>query len=246
MDEEAIKQNDEDENEEVDEDDNEEVDEDDNEDVDEDDNKDDDDDASSELGAYCDEIKNCTNCPLHKTRNRFVFGMGNPNAELVFIGEAPGRDEDKQGLPFVGRAGKLFDKILAAMELTRDDVYICNILKCRPPGNRDPLPNEVTQCIPYLERQIEIIKPKLICALGRVAAQNLLDTKDPLSKLRGDIHFFRDTPVVTTYHPAALLRNPHFKGPAWRDFKWIVKILKDEELLRKYKPQKAQKLELDF
>ncbi len=162
-------------------------------------------------------ICNCQMCPLGQTRHKFVYGVGNPHAKLLFIGEAPGEDEDRLGEPFVGRAGQLLDRILAAIQLSRQEVYIANILKCRPPGNRDPLPDEVSKCMPYLKEQIRIIKPKLICALGRIAAQNLLATTTPLGKLRGKWHEFEGIPLLVTYHPAALLRFPEYKRDTWAD-----------------------------
>jgi uracil-DNA glycosylase family 4 len=171
------------------------------------------------LEAHNRAICNCQACPLGQTRNKFVYGVGNPHAKLLFIGEAPGQDEDQLGEPFVGRAGQLLDKILAAIQLSRKEVYIANILKCRPPGNRDPLPDEVSKCIPYLKEQIRIMKPKLICALGRIAAQNLLATTTPLGKLRGKWHEFEGIPLLVTYHPAALLRFPEYKKETWADMK---------------------------
>jgi uracil-DNA glycosylase family 4 len=162
-------------------------------------------------------ICNCQLCPLGQTRRKFVYGVGNPHAKLLFIGEAPGEDEDRIGEPFVGRAGQLLDRILAAIQLSRQEVYIANILKCRPPGNRDPQPDEVSKCILYLKEQIRIIKPKLICALGRIAAQNLLATTTPLGKLRGKWHEFEGIPLLVTYHPAALLRFPEYKKETWAD-----------------------------
>jgi DNA polymerase len=169
------------------------------------------------LHAHREAICQCQKCPLGATRNKFVYGVGNPDADILFIGEAPGADEDRLGEPFVGRAGKLLDKILAAIGFTRDDVYIANILKCRPPGNRDPQPEEMEQCFPYLREQIALIKPKLICALGRVAAQALLETTTPLGKLRGKWHDYHGVPLLVTYHPAALLRFQQYKRGTWED-----------------------------
>ena len=163
------------------------------------------------------QICTCRKCPLGETRNSFVFGVGNPQADVVLIGEAPGAEEDKQGFPFVGRAGQLLDKILEAIGWSRDDVYICNILKCRPPNNRDPLSSEVELCEPYLHRQLEIIRPKAILALGRISAQTLLRTNDSLTKLRASVHRYHGIPLMVTYHPAALLRNPNWKRPTWED-----------------------------
>lgn len=173
------------------------------------------------------QICNCTRCPLHESRHRFVYGDGNPNADLVLIGEAPGADEDRQGRPFVGEAGKLLDKILAAIELSRDDVYICNIIKCRPPRNRDPLPHEIEKCEPYLQKQLELVQPKLICTLGRIAIQTLLKSKKSLSQLRKDVHTYQNIPVVPTYHPAALLRYPKYKRDTWEDMKKLRQMYDD-------------------
>ncbi len=169
-------------------------------------------------------ISDCQLCPLGKTRNKFVFGIGNPNADAMLIGEAPGADEDLQGEPFVGRAGKLLTDILKAINFTRDEVYIANILKCRPPGNRDPLPSEMETCMPYLLKQIELIKPKVILCLGRVAANGLLNKKLTLSALRENIYDFYGIKVIVTYHPAALLRNPNWKRGCWEDVKKFRKI----------------------
>ncbi len=184
--------------------------------------------ADSPLGKFYQEIKDCTKCSLGHTRTHFVFGVGNPNADLMFIGEAPGRDEDLQGIPFVGRAGQLLNKLLAHVHLKREDVFIANILKCRPPNNRDPLPEEVAACIPYLYKQIEMIQPKVMVALGRVAAQNLLRTKAPLSQMRERVWEYRGTPMVVTYHPAAVLRNMRLLDTAIQDFKFIVSIMEKE------------------
>lgn len=179
----------------------------------------------SALEQFRKEIENCTRCPLHKTRTNFVFGVGNEKAEIFFVGEAPGRQEDLQGEPFVGQAGQLLNQMLAHIHLKRSDVYIANILKSRPPNNRDPLPEEVEQCIPYLHRQIEIIKPKLLVALGRVAAQNLLDTQQSLSRLRGKIWNYKETPLIVTYHPAAILRDSGLQDAALEDFRFISNTL---------------------
>lgn len=165
------------------------------------------------------QICNCTKCVLHKGRNKFVFGVGNPNAAVMLIGEGPGAEEDKQGEPFVGRAGQLLNDILKAINFTREEVYIANVVKCRPPGNRTPLPEEMEECMPYLLKQIELIKPKLILCLGLVAANALLKKKDSLGKLRNKIFEFNSTKVMVTYHPAALLRNPNFKRDCWEDVK---------------------------
>ncbi len=163
------------------------------------------------------QICECLKCPLGKTRTNFVFGVGNPNADIVVIGEAPGADEDAQGEPFVGRAGQLLNKILEAIQFKREEVYICNILKCRPPNNREPLPEEIERCEPYLWKQMEIIKPKMILCLGRIAGQSLLKTNDTLGALRGKFFDYRGIKLMVTYHPAALLRNPNWKKPAWED-----------------------------
>lgn len=158
---------------------------------------------------------------LGHTRTNFVFGSGNPNADIMIVGEAPGADEDEQGLPFVGRAGQLLTKILEAIDLPRDEVYICNILKCRPPNNRKPLAGETDQCEPYLWKQIEIVKPKLILALGLTAANTLLKNKESMTNLRGKIHDYHGIRTLVTYHPAALLRNPEWKKYTWDDVKLL-------------------------
>lgn len=170
-------------------------------------------------------VRVCTRCPLYATATNPVPGEGNPRAELMCVGEAPGQTEDETGRPFVGAAGQLLTKILEAIQLPRDQVYICNVLKHRPPGNRNPLPEEVTACSPYLIRQIELIRPKVILALGSFAAQALLQSKLSLSKLRGQIHEYHGVPVVVTYHPAALLRNPSWKRPTWEDVQLARRIL---------------------
>jgi uracil-DNA glycosylase family 4 len=179
---------------------------------------------SQELGDLYESIRNCQECHLHKYRNNLVFGMGSPRARVMFVGEAPGREEDLQGKPFVGRAGQLLDKILAAIDFKREEVYIGNVLKCRPPENRDPLPEEVEKCEPYLLKQIEIIKPRIICALGRISAQVLLKTKLPLGQLRGRFHNYHGIKLLVTYHPAALLRYPQYKRQTWED----VQLLRNE------------------
>jgi DNA polymerase len=164
-------------------------------------------------------VSACTRCPLHGTRTQAVFGVGNRSAKWMFIGEAPGADEDRQGEPFVGRAGQLLNSMLKALGFARGDVYIANVLKCRPPGNRDPKPEEALQCRGYLERQIELVSPTLIVAVGRIAAQNLLATDTALARLRGKVHPLgaRGRPLVVTYHPAYLLRSPGEKRKAWQD-----------------------------
>jgi DNA polymerase len=170
-------------------------------------------------------VASCKKCPLYKTATNPVPGEGNPRAQLMCVGEAPGATEDETGRPFVGAAGQLLTKILAAIDLPREQVYICNVLKHRPPGNRNPAPDEVTACSPYLVRQIELIKPKVILALGTFAAQTLLNTKTPIGKLRGSVHEYHGVPLVVTYHPAALLRNPGWKRPTWEDVQLARRIL---------------------
>lgn len=170
-------------------------------------------------------VASCTRCPLYSTALNPVPGEGNPNADFMCVGEAPGATEDETGRPFVGAAGQLLTKILEAIGLRRDDVFIANVLKHRPPGNRNPAPNEVAACSPYLIRQIELVKPKVILALGTFAAQTLLDTKTPIGKLRGSVHTYHGVPLVVTYHPAALLRNPSWKRPTWEDVQLAHRIL---------------------
>ncbi len=169
----------------------------------------------SHYAAIC----NCLNCPLGNTRTKFVYGVGHPQAPIVFVGEGPGKTEDEIGEPFVGQAGKLLDKILEAIKFDRTQVYIANMVKCRPPNNREPLPEEMDACYPYLMEQLRLIRPKLICALGRVAAKGLLKTNSSLGKLRGRWHEFRGMQVLVTYHPAALLRFPSYKKDTWEDMK---------------------------
>jgi uracil-DNA glycosylase len=170
-------------------------------------------------------IASCKKCPLYKTATNPVPGEGNPRAKLMCVGEAPGATEDETGRPFVGAAGQLLTKILAAIDLPRDQVYICNVLKHRPPGNRNPESDEVTACSPYLIRQIELIRPRVILALGTFAAQTLLNTKTAIGKLRGSVHEYHGVPLVVTYHPAALLRNPGWKRPTWEDVQLARRIL---------------------
>ena len=167
----------------------------------------------------------CRRCPLYATAKNPVPGAGNPDADFMIVGEAPGANEDEQGVPFVGQAGQLLTKIIEAIQLSRDDVFIVNVLKHRPPGNRNPLPEEVAACSPYLVRQIELVKPKVILALGTFAAQTLLETKTTIGKLRGQIHRYHGVPLVVTYHPAALLRNPAWKRPTWEDVQLARRIL---------------------
>jgi DNA polymerase len=173
------------------------------------------------------EMAGCQLCPLGKTRKKLVFGAGNPDARIVFVGEAPGADEDEQGLPFVGRAGQLLtDIIVKGMKLERKNVYICNILKCRPPNNRNPLPEEINKCEPFLKRQLQIISPEIICALGTFAAKTLLKTDIPISALRGRFHVYEGIKLMPTYHPAYLLRNPSAKKQVWEDVQMIMKEVK--------------------
>ncbi len=174
------------------------------------------------------EVQACTRCALHQTRTQAVFGVGNPDAQWMVIGEAPGAEEDRRGEPFVGRAGQLLDAMLRAIGLSRTtNVYIANILKSRPPGNRDPRPEEVAACLPYLHRQIELVRPRVLLAVGRIAAQNLLGTDVPLGRLRGRVHHFgeRNVPLVVTYHPAYLLRSPADKRKAWEDLQFARSVL---------------------
>lgn len=169
------------------------------------------------------EVQGCVRCTdLVRNRTRTVFGVGNIDTELVFVGEAPGADEDKAGEPFVGAAGQLLNKIIAACQLSREEIYICNVLKCRPPGNRQPLADEVVHCRGYLERQLSIIRPRFICCLGLVAAQTVLNTTTPIGKLRKQIHDYQGMKVVATYHPAYLLRNPNAKKDVWDDMKMMM------------------------
>ena len=179
----------------------------------------------SDLEAVREDLGECRRCPLHSGRKNIVFGEGNPRADLVFVGEAPGADEDLQGRPFVGRAGQLLTKIIEAMKMKRREVYICNILKCRPPGNRNPLPEEIAACEPFLIRQLEVIRPRAICALGTFAARTLLKTDLPISLLRGRWYRYLDIPLMPTYHPAYLLRNPAQKRQVWEDVQQIMKLL---------------------
>ncbi|HPO14565.1 MAG TPA: uracil-DNA glycosylase [Candidatus Hydrogenedentes bacterium] len=184
---------------------------------------------ADELAAIDAEVRQCTQCGLNAGRRNTVFGAGNSRADLVFVGEAPGAEEDRQGAPFVGRAGMLLtDIIVKGMKMRREDVYICNVLKCRPPENRDPSPEEVYYCEPYLLRQLEVIQPKVICALGRIAAQTLLKTTESTGKLRGRWHSYHGIPFRVTYHPAYLLRNPADKKKCWEDIQEIMKVLNGE------------------
>ena len=169
------------------------------------------------------ELGECTRCKLHPHRTQIVFGVGDPKARLVFVGEAPGADEDAQGEPFVGRAGQLLTKIILAMGMQREDVYICNIIKCRPPGNRTPESEEILACSPFLLKQLQAIRPQFICALGGPATQTLLRTKEPISRLRGKFYDFQGIPLLPTYHPAFLLRNPYEKKTVWEDMKLLLR-----------------------
>jgi len=181
------------------------------------------------LAAVRTDIGDCTRCKLHRLgRRQVVFGVGNPSADLMFVGEAPGHDEDVQGIPFVGRAGQLLTKIIEAIDLTRDDVYIANVIKCRPPENRNPEPDEVETCEPFLFQQVDIIKPKVIVALGTFAARALLRTLDPISRLRGRVYDYRGAKLVPTFHPAYLLRNPASKRDVWEDMKKVRSLLKEK------------------
>ena len=177
------------------------------------------------LGRLVQEVERCRRCPLYRTRTRAVVSDGTPDARLVFIGEAPGREEDLQGVPFVGAAGQLLTKMIEAMGLKRQDVYICNILKDRPPGNRTPLPEEVDACLPFLEEQLAIIQPQVICVLGAVAAKALLGPHVAITKIRGQVCEYRGIRLVPTFHPAYLLRNPPAKKFAWADLKKVKQLL---------------------
>ena len=181
---------------------------------------------STDLISYNNEIKNCLKCELGSTRNNFVFGVGDPKASLMLVGEAPGEQEDLKGEPFVGRAGKLLDQMLSAINRSREkDVFICNVLKCRPPDNRDPSKNEIEKCEPYLVNQIDLIQPKLIVALGRVAGKPRLSGDKSLKDMRNIFHNYHGTDLIVTYHPSALLRNSTWKPDAWKDFKWIRSLI---------------------
>jgi uracil-DNA glycosylase len=183
------------------------------------------------LAAVREELGDCVRCKLHGLgRTQIVFGVGNPSADLMFVGEAPGQDEDIQGEPFVGRAGQLLTKIIEAIGMRRDEVYIANVLKCRPPNNRNPEPDEVEQCEPFLLRQIDIVKPKVIVALGKCAAQCLLKTNAPITKLRGQEFKYRDAILMPTYHPAYLLRTPSAKREVWEDMKRVKQLLEASNL----------------
>jgi DNA polymerase len=182
-------------------------------------------DRAAALQLIRDEIGDCTRCPLHKGRNKLVFGDGSPTARLMFIGEGPGADEDAQGLPFVGKAGQLLNNMIAAMGLRREEVYIANVVKCRPPGNRVPEQEEGATCTPFLFRQIDVIRPQVLVALGATAATWLLGARQPLAGLRGRVHAFRGTQLIVTYHPAYLLRDPRQKKEAWADLQIAMREL---------------------
>ncbi len=182
-------------------------------------------DRAAALAAIVEEIGDCKRCQLHKERHSIVFAQGDPNARLLFVGEGPGADEDEQGLPFVGRAGQLLNNMISAMGLEREQTYICNVVKCRPPGNRTPEPDEANTCLPFLFRQIDVVRPQVIVALGATAATYLLGQRQPLAGLRGRIHAFRGSSLIVTYHPAYLLRDPRQKKEAWADLQIAMKEL---------------------
>lgn len=177
--------------------------------------------VSKDLEIIRVDLKNCKLCKLSPSRKNIVFGSGHPNADLMFVGEAPGADEDEQGLPFVGRAGQLLTKIIEAIDMRREDVFICNILKCRPPGNRNPETDEIAACEQFLFRQIDAVKPKVICALGASSAKTLMQTKEPISRIRGNLVDYRGAKLMATFHPAYLLRNPNEKRKVWEDVQTI-------------------------
>ena len=182
--------------------------------------------AGEALIAIREDLGDCCRCKLHaQGRKQIVFGVGNPAADVMFVGEAPGADEDEQGIPFVGRAGQLLTKMIEAMGFSRDEVYIANVLKCRPPGNRDPQPDEVESCEPFLFRQIETVQPKVIIALGAFAARTLLKTLDPISRLRGRVYDYRGAKLIPTFHPSFLLRSPGYKREAWEDLKKALALM---------------------
>jgi DNA polymerase len=184
--------------------------------------------ASGDLEAVAAEAAGCTRCRLSQGRKTVVFGSGSPTADLMFVGEGPGAEEDRQGLPFVGPAGQLLTRMIQAIELSREEVYIANIVKCRPPGNREPEADEVAACMPYLERQIDLVAPRVVMALGRVAAQCLLGTDQAVGKLRGSWHQVRGVALRVTYHPAALLRNADLRRPTWEDLQVVRDRLRAE------------------
>ncbi|PID27082.1 MAG: uracil-DNA glycosylase [Candidatus Cloacimonadota bacterium] len=179
------------------------------------------------IKSLYDEVKDCRACNLHKSRINTVFGSGSGRIKLICIGEAPGEEEDKKGLPFIGKAGKLLTKMLGAIDIKREDIFICNVLKCRPPKNRDPLPEEIKSCSRYLDMQIDILKPKFILALGRVAAMRILGVERRMAEFRTGGYSYKGIPVIVTYHPSALLRNPKWKRPAWEDLQNLQKLLRE-------------------
>jgi DNA polymerase len=185
---------------------------------------------TAELAALAGVAGACTRCRLAEGRTKVVFGSGNPNAELMLVGEGPGADEDRQGLPFVGAAGELLTRIIQAIEMTREQVYIANVVKCRPPGNRDPQPDEVAACRGYLDRQIALVRPRVLVALGRVAAQTLLGNDAPIGRMRGQWYQVQGIPTMVTYHPAALLRNQALKRPTWEDMQQVRDFLRSGSL----------------
>ena len=187
--------------------------------------------SAAELVAIREDLGDCTSCKLcNQGRKQIVFGVGNPDADLMFVGEAPGRDEDIQGIPFIGRAGQKLTQIIEAIGLTRDDVYIANVIKCRPPENRNPEPDEVESCEPFLFRQVDTIKPKVIVALGTFAAKSLLKTTESISRLRGRVYDYRGAKLVPTFHPAFLLRNPACRREVWEDMKKVRALLNGDEV----------------
>ena len=184
--------------------------------------------AGAQLAQLRQDLGDCTRCKLHSTRTHIVYGVGNPHADLMFVGEAPGRDEDQQGIPFVGRAGQLLTKIIEAIDLQRDEVYITNVIKCRPPSNRNPEPDEIQTCQPFLFAQIDAVQPKVIVALGAFAVRTLLQRDDAISRLRGRVFDYRGAKLVPTFHPAYLLRSPDKKRDVWEDMKTVRSILREE------------------
>ena len=179
----------------------------------------------AKLADLAERVQGCTRCVLAETRTKVVVGVGTIDPPIMLVGEAPGHDEDVSGEPFVGRAGQLLTRILGAMQLARTDVYIANVIKCRPPENRNPLPGEITACSPFLAEQIQLVRPRILVALGRYAASTLLRTQQSLASLRGRVHDYQGTPVVVTYHPSALLRYPQYKKPTWEDMQFVLKLL---------------------
>ncbi len=178
-----------------------------------------------QLSAVRQVAESCTRCALHSSRRTVVFSDGPDRARVMCVGEAPGAREDETGVPFVGRAGQLLDRLLLSVGLPREEVYICNVLKCRPPGNRNPQPDEIEQCSPFLRRQVALVQPEVVITFGTFAAQTLLGMKESLGRLRGQVHSYEGVPLVVTYHPAALLRNPHWKRPSWEDLQKVRRIL---------------------